>query len=126
MNKVELMRQGEATLEKFYPPWMKVIYFRYLRFFPDGVVFMHTSSEDPATTVSQLRSAAASLDGMCRGMYRIENERKVSRQLKIYHNSYCFHIFIFKLACEPDMFKFPVGLETALAVSLLSAVSRGL
>lgn len=77
MNKVELMRQGEATLDKFYPPWMKVVYFRYLRFFPDGLVFMHTSPQDPTATVAQLRTRKAAIEGMCRGMYRIQDENKV-------------------------------------------------
>ena len=75
MNKVELCRQGEATLEKFYPPWMKVIYYRYLRFFSDGTMLMYTSSVDPITVISQLRSAKAHVDGMCKGMYRIKDNQ---------------------------------------------------
>lgn len=75
MNRVEFMRQGEATLEKFYPPWQKVVYYRYLRFFPDGLMFMHTSSNDPVTTVSQLQSCNTHLEGMCRGMYRLKDNQ---------------------------------------------------
>lgn len=78
MSKVEFMRQGEATLEKFYPPWMKVVYFRYLRFFPDGLVYMHTSPLDPASVVKQLKSPSAQLEGMCRGMYRLKDGNQVS------------------------------------------------
>jgi len=75
MNKVELFRQGESTLERYYPPWMKVVYYRYLRFFPDGVVFMLTSSYDPITVISQLRSHGAQVEGMCRGMYRMKENQ---------------------------------------------------
>ena len=75
MNKVELYRKGEATVEKFYPPWMKVVYYRYFRFFPDGLMFMHTSPVDPVTVISQLRSPTAKLEGMCRGMYRIKDNQ---------------------------------------------------
>ncbi|KAF6028273.1 FBXO9 [Bugula neritina] len=81
MNKVELFRQGESTLERYYPPWMKVVYYRYLRFFPDGVVFMLTSSYDPITVISQLRSHGAQVEGMCRGMYRMK-ENQISCILK--------------------------------------------
>jgi len=75
MNKVELFRQGEATLEKFYPPWMKVIYYRYLRFFSDGTMLMHTSAADPITTIPLLKNPKAHVDGMCKGMYRIKDNQ---------------------------------------------------
>lgn len=78
MSKVEFLRQGEATLEQYYPPWQKVVYYRYLRFFPDGQMLMHTSSNDPATTVSQLESRSAKLEGMCKGIYRL-SDSKVER-----------------------------------------------
>lgn len=75
MNKVELYRQGDATLERFYPPWMKVIYYRYLRFFSDGAMLMHTSAADPITVIPQLNNPKAHMDGMCKGMYRVKDNK---------------------------------------------------
>ncbi|XP_067936178.1 F-box only protein 9-like [Watersipora subatra] len=91
MNKVELYRKGEVTVEKFYPPWMKVIYYRYLRFFPDGMMFMYTSSSDPVTVISQLKSSTAKVEGMCKGMYRLADDqvscilKRVKRKEKTTH-----------------------------------------
>ena len=66
------MRQGEASLDRFYRPFHTVVYYRYLRFFsngkhtlsantllmtstPTGRVLYLTSPEDPASCVSKIK-----------------------------------------------------------------------
>ena len=75
ISRTSYMRVGEKSLDGFYKPWHMVEYFRYMRFFPDGVMLMMSSSEDPFTTLSKLRSRNSREQGLLKGVYRFNGER---------------------------------------------------
>lgn len=65
-------RQGEQSfIDQFYRPWHIVEYYRYIRVFPDGVIMMLTSPEQPKDVVSKLRWKSASVEGILKGHYRL-------------------------------------------------------
>jgi hypothetical protein len=37
ISRASYIRQGEQSLDSFYSPWHLVEYYRYIRFFPDGL-----------------------------------------------------------------------------------------
>lgn len=37
ISKTSYVREGEHSLDGFYKPYHTVTYYRYLRFFPDGM-----------------------------------------------------------------------------------------
>lgn len=37
ISRASYIRQGEQSLDTFYSPWHLVEYYRYIRFFPDGL-----------------------------------------------------------------------------------------
>ena len=37
ISRTTYIRQGEQSLDTFYSPWHLVEYYRYIRFFPDGL-----------------------------------------------------------------------------------------
>jgi len=39
ISRATYIRQGEQSLDAFYSPWHLVEYYRYIRFFPDGLLF---------------------------------------------------------------------------------------
>ena len=49
------MRPGERTLSFSYRPFHSVEYFRYMRFFVDGSVLLHTSADEPGTALARLK-----------------------------------------------------------------------
>eukprot|EP00731_Ephydatia_muelleri_P031420 Em0022g934a len=52
ISKTSYIRSGERSLDTFYKPYHSVVYYRYLRFFPDGSVIGHyTSVEDNVSVV---------------------------------------------------------------------------
>ncbi|XP_023684841.1 F-box only protein 9 isoform X2 [Paramormyrops kingsleyae] len=81
ISKTSYIRQGEESLDGFYRAWHQVEYYRYLRFFPDGQVFMLTTPEDPLTTVPRLRTRSCRVDSVLFGHYRLsqdtDNQTKV-------------------------------------------------
>ncbi|XP_052096986.1 F-box only protein 9-like isoform X2 [Mytilus californianus] len=78
ISRTSYMRVGEKSLDSFYKPWHLVEYFRYMRFFPDGVMLMMSSSEDPYTTLSKLRSESTREQGLLKGRYRFNGDRITS------------------------------------------------
>jgi len=48
ISKATYVRQGEQSLDSFYSPWHLVEYFRYIRFFPDGLCFVVFVFDDDA------------------------------------------------------------------------------
>ncbi|KAL5013327.1 hypothetical protein ScPMuIL_007597 [Solemya velum] len=75
ISRTSYVRQGEKSLDNFYRPWHIVEYYRYVRFFPDGVMLMMTSPEDPLTTVSKLKSKQCYIQGLLRGYYRLSGDQ---------------------------------------------------
>ncbi|KAL3889023.1 hypothetical protein ACJMK2_001381, partial [Sinanodonta woodiana] len=84
ISKTTYSRLGEKSLDNFYRPWHQVEYFRYVRFFPDGIVLMMTSPEDPQITVPKLKYRTSRCPGLLQGMYRLSEDRvtAVLKQVK--------------------------------------------
>lgn len=78
ISKASYVRQGEQSLDAFYSPWHLVEYFRYIRFFPDGMVMTYTSADEPRAAVARLKSRYTSKEpGLLCGNYRLQNNRVV-------------------------------------------------
>lgn len=75
ISKMSYLRQGEQSLDNFYKPWHEIVYYRYLRFFSEGLVFMMTSPEDPLITLPRLKSRSSKVPGMLRGYYRLAGNK---------------------------------------------------
>ncbi|CAH1379785.1 hypothetical protein MTP99_003618 [Tenebrio molitor] len=75
IGKTTYIRHGENSFQdQFYRPWHLVAYYRYLRFFPEGVVLVLTSSEEPAQCVSQMKHRNAR-SPILRGYYRLKDDK---------------------------------------------------
>ncbi|KAK3588589.1 hypothetical protein CHS0354_001914 [Potamilus streckersoni] len=81
ISKTSYSRLGEKSLDNFYRPWHQVEYFRYVRFFPDGIVLMMTSPDDPQLTVPKLKYRTSRSQGLLQGLYRL-SENRVTAVLK--------------------------------------------
>ena len=55
ISKASYVRQGERTLDLYYRPFHLVEYYRYMRFFIDGTVVIHTSADEPGTALPRLK-----------------------------------------------------------------------
>ncbi|XP_049870681.1 F-box only protein 9 isoform X2 [Pectinophora gossypiella] len=78
ISKTTYLRYGENSFQDhFYRPWYIIDYYRYLRFFPEGVVLMWTTEEEPAACVSALRvrAAARSVPGVLAGHWRLVGDK---------------------------------------------------
>jgi len=65
-------------LDTFYSAWHLVEYYRYIRFFPDGMVLIYTSADEPRTAVARLKSRYSIRDpSLIYGNYRLQNNRVV-------------------------------------------------
>ncbi|KAH9492604.1 F-box only protein 9 [Bulinus truncatus] len=71
VSKTSYIRQGEQSLDSFYRPFHLVEYFRYVRFFPDGVVLMLVSPEDPLQSLPKLKIRNSKTQGMLKGVYKL-------------------------------------------------------
>uniref|UniRef100_T1IV17 F-box only protein 9 n=1 Tax=Strigamia maritima TaxID=126957 RepID=T1IV17_STRMM len=55
ISKTTYVRDGENSFQDHcYRPWHLVEYFRYVRFFPDGIVLMLTTPDHPQTALGNL------------------------------------------------------------------------
>ena len=54
ISKASYARSGEQSLDNFYRPWHVVEYYRYLRFFSNGIALFLTTPEEPKTVVGKL------------------------------------------------------------------------
>ncbi|XP_064393152.1 F-box only protein 9-like isoform X2 [Halichondria panicea] len=54
ISKNSYVRQGERSLDTFYRPYHTVVYYRFLRFLPDGSVMYQNTPENPMVSVSRL------------------------------------------------------------------------
>jgi len=68
--KTSYVRQGEQSLGNSYRHWQLVEYFRYIRLFSDGFMFMLTTCDDPLTTIPKIKSRASKYPGLMTGYYR--------------------------------------------------------
>lgn len=75
IGKTSYLRHGENSFQdQFYKPWHLVVYYRYLRFFPDGIVLVLTSAEEPLQCVSQMKHRNA-CSPILRGYYRLTDDK---------------------------------------------------
>lgn len=55
ISKTSYLRYGERSFQdQFYRPVHLVEYYRYIRFYPDGSVIVHTSADEPALVVGKM------------------------------------------------------------------------
>lgn len=75
ISKTSYFRYGENSFQdQSYKPVHNVEYYRYLRFFPDGVVLMLTTPDEPAITVKKLKTRQPKKRETMRGIYRLKND----------------------------------------------------
>ncbi|XP_028026246.1 F-box only protein 9 [Bombyx mandarina] len=79
ISKTTYLRHGENSFQdQFYRPWYLIYYYRYLRFFPEGVVLMWTTAEEPVTCVGLLKNRhVKSGSGIMMGHYRLIGQKVV-------------------------------------------------
>lgn len=75
ISKLSYVRAGEKSLDSYYRPFHMVEYYRYVRFFPDGVIFCMTSPDDPVTVLPKLRNKSVKDAGMLTGVYKQTGDR---------------------------------------------------
>jgi len=71
ISKVTYVRQGEQSCDQFYRPFHLVEYYRYVRFFPDGVVLMYVNADEPLQSLPKLTNKQSKVSGMLRGHYKL-------------------------------------------------------
>lgn len=72
ISRTTYFRSGESSFQdENYQPWHLVQYYRYLRFFPDGIVTMLTTADEPQVVVSQLRTRDVRNPQVLQGHYHI-------------------------------------------------------
>lgn len=75
ISKTEYFRLGENSFQdSAYKPVHHVEYYRYLRFFPDGIVLMFTTADEPLIGVRRLKSRDPKRKEVLRGFYRLHND----------------------------------------------------
>lgn len=78
ISKTTYIRHGENSFQdQFYRPWHLVAYYRYLRFFPEGLVLWMTTAEEPSQVVGHLKYRYAKSPSILRGHYRLKNNRVI-------------------------------------------------
>ncbi|XP_069700146.1 F-box only protein 9 isoform X2 [Periplaneta americana] len=78
ISKTTYVRNGENSFQdQFYRPWHIVEYYRYLRFFPEGLVLMLTTPDDPLSSLGQLRYRNPKNAAVLSGHYRLLEDRVI-------------------------------------------------
>ncbi|XP_073952959.1 uncharacterized protein [Choristoneura fumiferana] len=81
ISKTTYLRCGENSFQdQTYRPWFLVDYYRYLRFFSDGVVLMCTTPDEPVACVPQLKSRHRLAAGALAGHYRLQGDQVCVRR----------------------------------------------
>lgn len=76
ISRTEYFRLGDNSFQDTsYKPVHHVEYYRYLRFFPDGLCLMLTTADEPPIGVKKLKSRTPSRKEIMRGSYRLDNDR---------------------------------------------------
>lgn len=72
ISKTTYLRMGENSFQdQYYRPVQLVEYYRYLRFLPDGTVYMMTSADDPQQGVTKLKNLQQLRPDILKGHYRL-------------------------------------------------------
>lgn len=79
ISRTTYLRHGENSFQDhLYRPWYLIYYYRYLRFFPEGLVLMWTTAEEPAACVGQLKHRETKNNlGIMSGHYRLVGDTVV-------------------------------------------------
>ncbi|KAG7309784.1 hypothetical protein JYU34_004284 [Plutella xylostella] len=80
ISKTTYLRHGEnAYQDTFYRPCYLIEYYRYLRFFPEGLVLMWTTADEPAACVGHLKNRATknNVQGIMSGHYRLIGDKVI-------------------------------------------------
>ena len=78
LSKASYVRPSEPAIDKSYPSFHLVTYYRAMRFYSDGRCYLVTSPEEPATLVKQLATArlmSRRIPGLLKGRYQLINDR---------------------------------------------------
>jgi len=76
ISKTTYIRPGEpAFQDQTYRPWHIVDYYRYLRFFPEGIVLMMTTPDEPMASLSSLRQKSVKHQAILSGRYHLVGNR---------------------------------------------------
>ncbi|XP_054723995.1 F-box only protein 9-like [Uloborus diversus] len=72
ISKTTYVRYGESSFQDAnYRPCYLVEYYRYLRFFPDGVILMLTTPDDPYQSLYKLRQQKSKYPNVMYGRYKL-------------------------------------------------------
>lgn len=72
ISKTSYLRYGENSFQdEFYRPIQLIMYYRYVRFLPDGTVFLMTNSDEPQIGVNKLRNIQNIRPDVLRGRWRL-------------------------------------------------------
>ncbi|KAF2885110.1 hypothetical protein ILUMI_21044 [Ignelater luminosus] len=76
ISKTTYIRHGENSFQdQFYRPWHIVTYYRYLRFFPEGLVLMLTTADEPAQCVGLLKYRTTRSPAILSGQYILKDDK---------------------------------------------------
>lgn len=76
ISKTSYVKQGERSLDCYYRPFHVVEYYRYMRFFSDGTVVLHTSADEPTIAIQRLKvKLAGSNSSVSVGHYRLNGDK---------------------------------------------------
>lgn len=79
ISRTTYIRHGENSFQdQFYRPWQLVEYYRYLRFFPDGIALMLTTPDDPYTSLAKLRSRNPKHSAVLVGHYQLHGSSVIA------------------------------------------------
>lgn len=74
ISKTTYLRLGENSFQdRFYRPVLLVEYYRYIRFLPNGTVYMMTTSEEPILALSRLKNLQQLRSDILIGHYYLYN-----------------------------------------------------
>ncbi|XP_073815507.1 F-box only protein 9 [Musca autumnalis] len=72
ISKTTYVRMGENSFQdQYYRPVQLVEYYRYIRFLPDGTVYMMTNADEPQQGVTRLKNLQQLRPDILRGHYRL-------------------------------------------------------
>lgn len=72
ISKTSYLRYGENSFQdEFYRPIQVIMYYRYMRFLPDGTVFMMTNSDEPHVGVNKLKHVHNIRQDVIKGNWRL-------------------------------------------------------
>ncbi|XP_061394144.1 F-box only protein 9 [Musca vetustissima] len=72
ISKTTYVRMGENSFQdQYYRPVQLVEYYRYIRFLPDGTVYMMTNADEPQQGVTRLKNLQQLRPDILKGRYRL-------------------------------------------------------